>query len=238
MGYAESSAPRMMMEKAEAPAATENLLKETVVNEENTSFSFVLPRKVDIVSDGQPHRVSIAKSNADAKYTWFTIPKLIQNAFLKAAMKNPFTFPLLQGSISVFLDQKLVGTASVNETILPEGELELSLGIDEGIKIERKLVKKNTDYAGLLKKETTVYYEYAIEITNGKNKEVTLDLNDQFPISRNEKIRIETEAPKGGATVNDDGKITWNITLAPGAKKTIPLKFNISYPKDASVSGL
>jgi uncharacterized protein (TIGR02231 family) len=236
----ELSAPRTMMEREAtgSAGATENLLKETVVNEENTSFSFVLPRKVDIVSDGQPHRVSIAKSNPDAKYTWFTIPKLIQNAFLKASMKNPFTFPLLPGSISVFLDQKLVGTASVNETILPEGELELSLGIDEGIKIERKLVKKNTDYAGLLKKETTVYYEYAIEITNGKNKEVTLDLNDQFPISRNEKIRIETEAPKGGATVNEEGKITWNITLAPGAKKTIPLKFNISYPKEASVSGL
>ena len=228
----------MMESVAAAPAPTENLLKETVVNEENTSFSFVLPRKVDIVSDGQPHRVSIAKSNADAKYTWFTIPKLIQNAFLKAAMKNPFTFPLLPGSISVFLDQKLVGTASVDETILPEGEMELSLGIDEGIKIERKLVKKNTDYAGLLKKETTVYYEYAIEITNGKNKEVTLDLNDQFPISRNEKIRVETEAPKGGATVNEEGKITWNITLAPGAKKTIPLKFNISYPKDATISGI
>ena len=238
----EISPPRAMMERVvrvdEASAPAENLLKETAVNEENTSFSFVLPRKIDIVSDGQPHRVSIAKSNTDAKYTWFTIPKLIQNAFLKASMKNPFTFPLLPGSISVFLDQKLVGTAYVNETILPEGELELSLGIDEGIKIERKLVKKNTDYAGLLKKETTVYYEYAIEITNGKNKEVTLDLNDQFPISRNEKIRVETEAPKGGATVNDDGKITWNITLAPGAKKTIPLKFNISYPKDATISGL
>lgn len=235
----ELSAPRVMMERETAvPVAAESLLKETVVNEENTSFSFVLPRKVDIVSDGQPHRVSIAKSNADAKYTWFTIPKLIQNAFLKASMKNPFTFPLLPGSISVFLDQKLVGTASVNETILPEGEMELSLGIDEGIKIERKLVKKNTDYAGLLKKETTVFYEYAIEITNGKSKEVTLDLNDQFPISRNEKIRVETEAPKGGATVNDEGKITWSITLAPGAKKIIPLKFNISYPKDATISGI
>lgn len=234
----ELSAPRAMMERTPAPVA-ENLLKETEIKEENTSFSFVLPRKVDIVSDGQPHRVSIAKSNSDAKYTWFTIPKLVQNAFLKASMKNPFSFPLLSGPISVFFDQKLVGTASVNEVILPEGEMELSLGIDEGIKIERKLQKKYTDYAGVLRKETTVYFEYAIEITNGKSKEITLDLNDQFPLSRNEKIKVEMEAPKGGeATVDDEGKISWKITLSPGAKKSIPLKFSVTYPKDMTVSGL
>jgi uncharacterized protein (TIGR02231 family) len=231
------SAPRPMMEQA--TVREDNIYKRTAIKEENTSFSFILPRKVDVVSDGQPHRVSIAKSIADCKYIWFTIPKLIQNAFLKASMKNPFSFPLLSGSISVFFDQKLVGTTSVNETILTEGEIELSLGVDEGIKIERKLQKKYTDYAGLLKKETTVYFEYVIEITNGKSKEITMDLNDQFPLSRNEKIKIEISAPNGGdATVDEEGKITWKITLASGAKKSIPLKFSVSYPKDMSITGL
>ena len=207
--------------------------------EENTSFSFVLPRKVDVISDGQPHRVAIATSNTAASLSYFTIPKLVQNAFLKATIKNPFQFPLLPGSIVVFFDQKLVGNASVNEAILPDGKLEISLGIDEGIKIERKLQKKFTDYAGLFSKETKVYYEYAIELTNGKSKEVTLDLNDQFPVSRNEKIKVEVDAPKGGdATVNEEGIISWKVTLAPGAKKSIPVKFNISYPKELTINGL
>ncbi len=233
-----SNAPQAMMAQAAAPVA-ENELKETEIQEENTSFTFVLPRKVDIISDGEPHRVSISKSTAEAKYLWFTIPKLIQNAFLKATMKNPFAFPLLSGPVSVFFDQKLVGTASINTPVLADGELELSLGIDEGIKIERKLVKKYTDYAGLINKETTVNFEYAIVITNGKSKEITLDLNDQFPISRNEKIRVELKTPKGDeALVNEEGKISWKITLAPGAKKSIPVKFSVSYPKEMNVSGL
>ncbi len=231
------NAPQVLMEAAPAPAA-DNLLKETEIQEENTSFTFVLPRKVDIVSDGQNHRVSIAKSNKDAKFSWFTIPKLVQNVFLKTSVKNPFSFPLLSGPISVFFDQKLVGTAYVNNPVLADGELELSLGIDEGIKIERKLIKKYTDYAGLLTKETTINFEYAIEITNGKSKEITLDLNDQFPVSRNEKIKVEPQVPKGDATVNEEGKISWKITLAPGAKKVIPVKFSVSYPKELSVSGL
>ena len=234
------NAPRIMFDRGTASAAENEIsFKETEVNEENTSFSFVLPRKVDIISDGQPHRVSISKSIAEAKYTWFTIPKLVQNAILKASMKNPFSFPLLAGQISVFFDQKLVGTAFINQTILADGDLELSLGIDEGIKIERKLLKKYTDYAGLLSKETTVYFEYQIEITNGKSKEVTLDMNDQFPVSRNEKIKVEMQTPKGSdATINEEGKISWKLTLAPGAKKSVPVKFSVSYPKELTITGI
>ena len=234
-----SAAPRPVLMEREEVQEDANLFKKTEINEENTSFSFVLPRKVDILSDGQPHKILVTNSIADAVLTYFTVPKLVQNAFLKAKMKNPFQFPLLTGPIGVFFDQKLVGTSSLDETVLPDGEINLSLGIDEGIKIERKLQKKNTDYSGIFSKETKVDYEYAIELTNGKSKEVTIDLNDQFPISRNEKIKVEMEAPKGGdATVNDEGIISWKVTLAPGAKKSIPVKYSIAYPKDVTVTGL
>jgi uncharacterized protein (TIGR02231 family) len=236
--FEEQNVPRAMMEQAASPSS-EKLLNETEIKEESTSFSFVLPRKVNIVSDGQPHRVSISKESVDAKYTWFTVPKLIQNAFLKSSIKNPFSFPLMSGPVSVFFDQKLVGTAFVSEAILPDGDMELSLGIDEGIKIERKLQKKYTDYAGVLRKETTVFFEYAIEITNGKNSEITLDLSDQFPVSRNEKIKVEMQLPKGGdATISDEGIILWKIKLAAGVKKSIPVKFSVSYPKELTINGI
>lgn len=234
----QQNAPQVMMAQAAAPLA-ENLFKETEIQEESNSFTFVLPRKVNVASDGEPHRVSIIKSNIDAKFSWFTIPKLVSNVFLKASIRNPFLFPILTGPISVFNNQKLVGTAMVNTPVLANGEFELSLGIDDGIKIERKLLKKFTDYSGLINKETTVNFEYAIEITNGKSREITLDLNDQFPVSRNEKIKVEQQLPKGGdATVNEEGKISWKVTLTPGIKKTVPVKFTVSYPKEMNVSGL
>lgn len=240
MGYATRSMMKSQpVMESEQVVSDNDLFSKTEITEENTSFSFALPRKVDIVSDGQPHRVSIANTNTDAKFAYFTVPKLVQNAFLKATMKNPFSFPLLTGPIGVFFDQKLVGTSRLDETILPDGDMGLSLGIDEGIKIERKLQKKNTDYSGVFAKETKVHYEYAIVLTNGKTKEVAIDLNDQFPISRNEKIKVEIEAPAGGdAAVNEEGIISWKITLPPGAKKSFPVKFNISYPKDLTIGGL
>lgn len=215
------------------------VIKNTEIREENTSFSFVLPRKVDVASDGKPHQFTIANAGSPATLSYYTVPKLIQNAFLKASMKNPFKFPLLTGSLSVFLDQKLVGNGSVAEVVLPEGEMNIALGIDEGIKIERKLQKKFTDYSGVFNKETKVNYEYTIEITNGKSKKVTLNLNDQFPISRNEKIRIESTPVKGDeVVVNEEGIISWKVTLAAGEKKSIPIQFSVSYPKELSVTGL
>lgn len=226
-----------MMMEAEEPQ--EIYIRGTAIREETTSFSFVIPRKVDIASDGEPHRIEIAASESKAEFSFFTIPKLAQNVFLKTTLKNPFSFPIQPGMMSVFLNQQLVGNTSVNNTIIPDDSLDLSLGVDQGIKIERKLQKKFTDYAGVLSKETTVNYEYLIEITNGKSKKVTLDLNDQFPISRNEKIKIEPASPKrGDATVDEEGKISWNITLSPGEKKSIPVKFSVTYPKEMTVSGL
>ncbi len=223
----------------EADRTDEFFVRGTKIHEETNSFSFVIPRKVDIAADGEPHRIEITSTEQPAEFSFFTVPKLVQNVFLKTSLKNPFSFPIQSGIMSVFLDGQLVGNGTVIETIIPEDQLEISLGIDQGIKIERKLQKKFTESTGVLSKETTVEYEYLIEITNGKSKKVTLELNDQFPISRNEKIRVEPSVPKGNdATVDEKGKITWKVTLAPGEKKSIPLRFKVSHPKDMLINGL
>ena len=80
--------------------------------------------------------------------------------------------------------------------MLSDEEMSLSLGVDEGITIERKLQKKFTEYAGVFSKDTKVRYEFTLDIANGKGREIILDLMDQFPVSRNEKIKVETERPK------------------------------------------
>ena len=76
-------------------------------------------------------------------------------------------------------------------------------------------------------------------MTNSKGKAVELELKDQFPVSRNEKIKIEPIAPKGGdSEVDNEGIITWKLKLQPGEKISVPLKFSVTYPKDMTVSGL
>ena len=228
----------MMFMESKAPAL-ESPFEEAAVETEATSFRFIIPRKVNIPSDGEPHKIFLTSGSKEAKLTYYAVPKLSQYAFLRANFKNPFAFPLLPGHMNVFLDERLVSAVAQKKTILPDEEMSLSLGVDEGITIERKLQKKFTEYAGVFSKDTKVKYEFTIDIANGKGREIVLDLMDQFPVSRNEKIKVETDAPKKDeAKIAEDGLITWNLRLAPHEKKTLNIKFSVEHPKDLKITGL
>lgn len=234
----EKSAKSSMESREEMPEI-ERPFQETRVKSETTSFSFIIPQKVSIPSDNQPHRVLIASSEKDAGFSYYAMPKLSKFAYLKADFKNPFLFPLLAGKMNVFLDGRLVSASASDKTIAPDEDIKLSLGVDEGIKVERKLIKKFTEYSGLVSKETKINYEYSHELLNGKGKEITIAINDNCPVSRNEKIKVELEAPKKGeAEITSDNIITWKAKLAPGEKKNLSLKFRVAYPRDLTVTGL
>ncbi len=213
--------------------------QETRVKAETTSFSFIIPRKVTIPSDNQPHKVMVASSEKEAEFSYYAIPKLSKYAYLKTSLKSPFSFTLLAGNMNVFLDGRLVSSSYFDKTISRDEEIKLSLGIDESIRIERKLENKFTDYSGLISKETKVSYEYKHELVNAKEREVTISINDHFPVSRNESIKIELESPKKNeAEISNEGIITWKVKLEPGEKKNLALKFSVAYPKELTVTGL
>lgn len=230
--------PMMAMEKKKE-AEPESGYEMPQIKAETSSFSFALPGKVDVPSDNQPHKILIASADKDSKLNYYAVPKLSKYSYLRADLKNPFPFPLIEGPMSVFLDSRLVGTASLNKTILADEDMNLSLGVDEGIKVEKKLLKKFTEYEGAFTKETKVHYEYVIDIINGKNRDITLKVNDSVPVSRNEKIKVEIESPKKeDAKISEDGIMTWDLKLAKGEKKSLNIKFSVGYPKDLRITGL
>ncbi|HBR21355.1 MAG TPA: hypothetical protein DD713_02100, partial [Nitrospiraceae bacterium] len=219
--------------------ALEQRFEEPKIKAEATSFSFIIPGKVNIPSDNQPHRILIASSAKDAKLSYYAVPKLSKYAYLRAALKNPFPFPILSGQMSIFLDERFVNTTSVDKQILPDDEMSLSLGVDESIKMEKKLLKKFTEYSGVFSKDTQINYEYAIDIVSAKDKEIGINISDNFPVSKNEQIKVALESPKKeDAKISDDGIISWDFRLKPNEKKNLKIKFRVEYPKDLRITGL
>jgi uncharacterized protein (TIGR02231 family) len=167
------------------------------------------------------------------------VPKLSRYAYLSAGLKNPLSFPILSGQINIFLDERFVNTMSVDKQILPDDDMSLSLGIDEGIKIEKKLLKKFTEYSGVFSKDAQINYEYAIDIVSAKDKEIGINISDNYPVSRNEQIRVALESPKKeDARISDDGIISWDLRLKPNEKKALKIKFMVEHPKDLRITGL
>ncbi|MCE5194361.1 MAG: mucoidy inhibitor MuiA family protein [Nitrospiraceae bacterium] len=222
----------MKLEGSEMP-------EEVQVKAETTSFSFIMPWKLNIPSDNNPHKFLISASNKESKFEYYAVPKLSKYAYLKSSAQNPFSFPMLIGEMNVFLDGRFVNTSSINRTIVPDEAINLSLGVDEGIKVEKKLQKKFTEASGVFSKNTRIKYEYSIDVINGKGKVIDITLNDNFPVSRNEQIKTELESPKKEeAKISNDGIISWDMKLNPGEKRNISVKFDVEYPQNLKIIGL
>lgn len=207
------------------------------VESDITSVNFKL-QKLSIPSDAQPHKIFLSSFSQEVPFTYYAVPKLSRYAYLVVRLKNEFDFPILPGEARIFVDGNYVSTSSLKK-ISPDETFDLSFGIDENIKVERRLKRKFSEYTGVLGRNKKVSYEYEITIENGKPYEVKLEVKDNFPISRDERIKVVREAPSDKeADIGADGIITWKFSMKPREKRILTVKFYIEHPKDITVIGL
>ncbi|MGS8176870.1 mucoidy inhibitor MuiA family protein [Pseudomonas aeruginosa] len=189
-------------------------------------------------SDGSAQKVTIARLEMPAKLRYLAAPALRETAYLEAETRNDSDYPLLPGTLNTFLGNSFVASGHLRG-VMPGESFELALGADEGIGIERKLVKRYTDSSGLIGNRTRVNYEFRIDVRNNHKNAERVQFEDQLPVSRNEQIQVTLLEPKAQEVKReDDGKLKWDWTLQPGEKRSATLKFSVEYPKDLAVSGL
>ena len=202
------------------------------------SVVFDIPVKTSIPSDNSAHKVTIAIESLDVLPSYTTTPKIMQAAFLQGKIVNSSTYPFLEGDVNVFRGNEFVNQTSI-DYISSKDTMELSLGTDPAIKVQRKLINKFSESSGFTSGKIKVTYEYQIIITNNRNATTAIQVNDQFPLSQNEKIKIKLEAPDEKiAEIDELNNIHWRLVLPAGETQTLPLKFEVEYPKDLQISGL
>jgi uncharacterized protein (TIGR02231 family) len=210
------------------------------VVQELASVSFTLPRGIKIPSDDKLHRVVLATAYRDVKISYVTVPRIAPYVYLKTAFENPFSYPMLSGDAKIYVDNKFVGKIFLEKTLYPGESKDVPLGVDESIKVERKLVRKFTEYGGIgvFATEKTIHYEYTVEISNGKPKDIELEFNDNLPISKNEKIRVEIKEPRDKNLIKEDGRYTLLLKLKPKEVYKHKVAFSVSFPKNWEVIGI
>lgn len=210
----------------------ENVSFDAITNQTNVEFKIDIP--YSIPSDGKAYAVQINEFNIAAHYTYYTAPKLNESAFLLAQITGWEQYNLLAGSANIFFEGTYVG----NSTLDPQhanDTLNLSLGIDESIQVARTKIKdfESKRFIGVNKKEM---YGYEIEIRNSKHSDISIVVEDQFPISTNKDIEVE-QLEKSGAKFNElNGKLTWEIELKSLETKKLDMKYSIKYPKDKKIN--
>ncbi len=190
------------------------------------------------------NKVTIFVGDFEAHFRYSCVPKLSTYAYLKAKVINNSEYPFLAGESNVFLDNSFVATAQM-PSVAPTEDFWTFLGVDEGMKIEHKFLKKyETKETGFFsKKHTTWLYEYLIKIKSFKKQTEELVVFDQIPISNNSNIKVTLLEPPYKEDTDklkktDLNYLEWFFNIKSNEEITIPFKFSIEYPNDKKLSGI
>ncbi len=198
----------------------------------------------DVPGDGSNAKLLIMDDDFENRFQYLSVPKLAEFVYLTAEVSNSTEFPLLPGTISIFLDGNFVGTSNLSSVIIPGEKFTLHLGIDESIKVRRKLQKRKGDEKGIFSRSHTEEFSFLITLESHRDSAEEIVLRDHIPVSTDEKIKVEirtilpTENPEKDKDKLPNGTIEWKLQLAPRATEKLELGFVVSYPKDLDVSGL
>ena len=197
------------------------------------SAEFDIKTEYTIPSDAKPYIIDVTTYNLPASYKYFSIPKADKSAFMLARISGWEELELVTGPANVYLGGTYVGQSYIN-TKSTNDTLDLSVGRDNKIMVSRTQLKDfNTEKViGNNKKST---YSYEIVVKNNRKSAITIDVEDQVPVSQSSDITVETIEISKGELNSLTGKIKWKLTIEPGEAKKINLAFSIKYPRNKSL---
>ena len=200
---------------------------EQIINQTSVSFKIVKP--YSLKSSNKDYIIPMKTYSTKANYTYNSIPKIEENAFLLASVKDWEKLNLLEGEANIYFEDTFVGT-SLLDTRFTEKELDISLGIDKNVTIKRKKLNDFTtrQFIGNKKQEKRTY---EIVVKNNKQQSINIVIKDQIPISKREEISVTLEESSNGKLDKKTGEIKWNLQLNPKESKTMTLKYSVRFQK-------
>jgi uncharacterized protein (TIGR02231 family) len=219
---------------AEEPLAE---VAQAQVESAGAAVTYRVARPVAVPSDGSPNRTTVSAIDLGARLDYVTAPKIAVEAYLRARIKNSSAFILLPGWANIFHGDDFVGRTHL-ATIAPSEEFEAQLGVDERIKVERKLSGRTVDKT-LIGNTRRTQFAYTITLTNLLAALAHVTVLDQLPVSRHEaiKVKLQDASPKP-AEQSDLNILKWELDLKPQEKRELSFAFSVEQPRDMTVVGI
>jgi uncharacterized protein (TIGR02231 family) len=207
------------------------------VESSGAAVTYQVPGTVTVPADGAPHKVAVARFELMPELDYVTAPKLVEAAYRRAQVANDSPYTLLPGPANLFAGDEFIGATEL-ELIAPQGEMELYLGTDDRVKIERELKRRDVDKK-LIGDRRRIRYAYEITLENLLPTEARVTLHDQIPVPRHEDIKVKLESTEPQPTEQADlNLLDWELTLAPGEKQVVRFDFAVEHPRGMSLLGL
>ncbi|MBL7770308.1 MAG: mucoidy inhibitor MuiA family protein [Flavipsychrobacter sp.] len=195
-----------------------------------TTTKYEIKEIYTIPNDGKVNTIDVKKSSLPAVYEYYAAPKLEEAAYLTARLTNWQELELMAGEANLFFEGTFLGKSFIDPA-LAEDTLYLSLGRDANVIVKRTLLKdfSSKRFMGGNKSESK---QFELRVRNNKKQPITILLEDQYPISTMKEIEVERDGHDGGRLNNENGLVSWNLTVAPGAEQKKTIRFTVKYPKE------
>lgn len=191
--------------------------------------------RVDIPSDGQFHSVALTSNSTEVDLRYVVVPGLDTNVFRIAQLRNPLPAPLLAGPADVYVNGEYILSTNI-ATVPAKGQMELGLGVEQGIKVAR-----NTTYEEGRSGETLVAFDelrhhITIDITNRLSRDARIEVRECLPIpAQNAKVdvAIEQVRPAWEEYKQEERQVTikggyrWQVEVASGENKSLSVQYAI-----------
>ncbi len=201
-----------------------------------TAATYTARQPTAIPPDGTGHNVLIASFGMPARLDYVVAPARDDGALLRVVASNDSEHTLSAGRAALFHGPEFVGSTDL-ETWAPGEELELALGIDDRIRVERKLVSRK---AGKAVVGSTRRHEVRYRTTVGNHTPgpATVTVLDQIPVSKSADIVVRdvSHSPAPHA-ITDLGEVRWELTIQPGAVASIEFGFRVDVGKNVVMEG-
>lgn len=233
---AAAPAPDVEMMMANALPMPKMAYDQAEVKSSNASVTYKIVTPRSIPSDGEPHQVAITTLNVDARLDYFCAPKVDERAFIRAEFTNASEYLMLRGSVNLYHGADFVGTREV-DPIAPNQKVEIFLGAEERIHVERKETKRVVD-KNFLGNTARAALAYRITLENPSLDLARVTLLDQIPVSAHPDLRVKLNRTSPEVTPNDQGELEWQRELKRGERGAFEFEVTVEYPKEVRVVGL
>ncbi len=202
--------------------------------EQLTTVEFQMEKPLSVPASGKNMLVDIQEVTLPADYSYISVPKLDPAAHLKAKLRGWEPYNLMAGEANIYFEGAFTGKTFLNTADFSD-TLEISLGVDPGISIQRNLEKEHSS-TRFLSSKTEVTKSWKLTLRNNKSQKINITVLDQVPLSANSDIEITGKELSGGNQDLTTGQVTWEITVKPSEKAEKRLSYTIRYPKGKKIN--
>lgn len=216
-----------------AEVAGSSQIPVATVSDNQMNVLYELNYNQTIVSQEKEQYVILDKKNVESTYKYHTVPKLNNQVFLMAFVKNWQNLNLISGEANIYFEDNYIGKTNITSNYVKD-EFPISLGVDERIIVKRIKIEDKTSQKSLSSNKLETE-SYEILIRNNTKENIELEILDQIPLSENQKITVKTLNISDGEYDDKTGSILWNRKISSGGSEKINFSYELKYPKEMQI---